>query len=259
MNGNDFLDKMSLISPELVQGADLKTKPRKSKIWLKAGSIAACIVLAAAVGFTANKKLNPVKVENSIAKDILSTDNQSIAVYDPETESETDNIIVTEKDSIAVQVTDGLSQDANVGNVCIRTFFVYDSRLYKLHSEQTTAWASAYELTEWQASEECLDKDLGIYPVPGKSAEEEIMSNRGGVTYFYKCIYNKKITFKGVDYALINDMKDEDKGQYSGEVDGLKIYDCLSDEDKIIIDVSAVINSKNTDSDGIYFSAVKAN
>ena len=109
-----------------------------------------------------------------------------------------------------------------------------------------------YKIVDLQISESDLDKlytqvingnETTVFSLKGKSIDECFVWKANDEYHYYKCIYKGIFNFNGKNYGLESPEKyvNPEKGKYLGEVDGIKVYEFVGNDNAILVDMAPVI------------------
>lgn len=109
-----------------------------------------------------------------------------------------------------------------------------------------------YKIVDLQISESDLDKlytqvingnETTVFSRKGKSIDECFVWKANDEYHYYKCIYKGIFNFNGKNYGLESPEKyvNPEKGKYLGEVDGIKVYEFVGNDNAILVDMAPVI------------------
>ena len=122
-----------------------------------------------------------------------------------------------------------------------------------------------YQCVDVQISESKLDKshtqvingnETTIYSLKGKSIDECFVWKANNKFYYYECVYKGIFNFNEKNYGLESSAKyiNPEKGKYLGDIDGIKIYEFVGNENAILVDLAPIIGF--SDSEELYVAAL---
>lgn len=241
-----------IVKPESTK---TKTKTKIKTRYPAIASLAACAaVCALTLAMINQKRINNtpgITAELTTDNSKVSSQTQNEEVKDKESENitlqhqntsenqtTTKSEIETNTQSTQTESTSTQGNGSQASGISVPFFRVWNHNFYKI--------------VDLQISESDLDKlytqvingnETTVFSRKGKSIDECFVWKANDEYHYYKCIYKGIFNFNGKNYGLESPEKyvNPEKGKYLGEVDGIKVYEFVGNDNAILVDMAPVI------------------
>lgn len=242
-------DAMSFKAPEEVWDK-IKDKPIQSvreskakghpkKVWYAAAAcIAACTVL---ISVLAVGKSLGLPASDSTLNTENGTEQDAQIVTDKAGELES---VVGETIPQAAGGTTSSSSsgDSSMG-VCVPVYKVWNHRLYKIAGDDTKL--SDSDLGSLHR-EKINGTEIAVYSLKNIPMEQSIGDKKNGIVLRYDCILDGIFELRGKKYGIVSETAYiwpvPEKGEYLGEVNGVKCYEFKGKADAILVDLGKYVS-----------------
>lgn len=243
-------DAMSFKAPEEVWDK-IKDKPIQSvreskakghpkKVWYAAAAcIAACTVLISVLAVGKSLGLpasdSTLNTENGTERGgQIATDRAG----EPEKKVPGETVSQT-----AEKTTSAVSHGGSVAGVSIPTYKVWNHRLYGYAGDNLALTDSDLGSLH---REKINGTEIAVYSLNNIPMEQSIGDKKNGIVLRYDCILDGIFELRGKKYGIVSETAYicpvPEKGEYLGEVNGVKCYEFKGKADAILVDLGKYVS-----------------
>lgn len=242
-------DAMSFKAPEEVWDK-IKDKPiqnarsgkperRPKTAWYAAAAcIAACVVLVCALAVNKSPKL-------PASDSLLNTENdaEQDAQIVTDRAGEPESVIGETIPQATERTTSAVSHGGSVAGVSIPTYKVWNHRLYGYASDNLALTDSDLGSLH---REKINGTEIAVYSLKNIPMEQSIGDKKNGIVLRYDCILDGIFKLRGKKYGIVSETAYiwpvPEKGEYLGEVNGVKCYEFKGKADAILVDLGKYVS-----------------
>lgn len=242
-------DAMSFKAPEEVWDK-IKDKPiqnarsgkperRPKTAWYAAAAcIAACVVLVCALAVNKSPKL-------PASDSLLNTENdaEQDAQIVTDRAGEPESVIGETIPQATERTTSAVSHGGSVAGVCIPTYKVWNHRLYGYAGDNLALTDSDLGSLH---REKINGTEIAVYSLKNIPMEQSIGDKKNGIVLRYDCILDGIFELRGKKYGIVSETAYiwpvPEKGEYLGEVNGVKCYEFKGKADAILVDLGKYVS-----------------
>lgn len=242
-------DAMSFKAPEEVWDK-IKDKPiqnarsgkperRPKTAWYAAAAcIAACVVLVCALAVNKSPKL-------PASDSLLNTENdaEQDAQIVTDRAGEPESVIGETIPQATERTTSAVSHGGSVAGVCIPTYKVWNHRLYGYAGDNLALTDSDLGPLH---REKINGTEIAVYSLKNIPMEQSIGDKKNGIVLRYDCILDGIFELRGKKYGIVSETAYiwpvPEKGEYLGEVNGVKCYEFKGKADAILVDLGKYVS-----------------
>ena len=216
-----------------------KPERRPKTAWYAAAAcIAACVVLVCVLAVNKSPKL---PASDSLLNTENDTEQDAQIVTDRAGEPES-VIGETIPQSAGGTTSSSSSGDSSMG-VFVPVYKVWNHRLYKIAGDDTKL--SDSDLGPLHR-EKINGTEIAVYSLKNIPMEQSIGDKKNGIVLRYDCILDGIFELRGKKYGIVSETAYicpvPEKGEYLGEVNGVKCYEFKGKADAILVDLGKYVS-----------------
>lgn len=216
-----------------------KPERRPKTAWYAAAAcIAACVVLVCALAFNKSPKL-------PASDSLLNTENdtEQDAQFVTDRAGEPESVIGETIPQATERTTSAVSHGGSVAGVFIPTYKVWNHRLYGYAGDNLALTDSDLGSLH---REKINGTEIAVYSLKNIPMEQSIGDKKNGIVLRYDCILDGIFELRGKKYGIVSETAYiwpvPEKGEYLGEVNGVKCYEFKGKADAILVDLGKYVS-----------------
>lgn len=143
----------------------------------------------------------------------------------------------------AEKTTAAVSHGGSVAGVCIPTYKVWNHRLYGYAGDNLALTDSDLGPLH---REKINGTEIAVYSLKNIPMEQSIGDKKNGIVLRYDCILDGIFELRGKKYGIVSETAYicpvPEKGEYLGEVNGVKCYEFKGKADAILVDLGKYVS-----------------
>lgn len=216
-----------------------KPERRPKTAWYAAAAcIAACVVLVCALAVNKSPKL---PASDSLLNTENDTEQDAQIVTDRAGEPE--SVIGETIPQATERTTSAVSHGGSVAGVFIPTYKVWNHRLYGYAGDNLALTDSDLGPLH---REKINGTEIAVYSLKNIPMEQSIGDKKNGIVLRYDCILDGIFELRGKKYGIVSETAYiwpvPEKGEYLGEVNGVKCYEFKGKADAILVDLGKYVS-----------------
>ena len=216
-----------------------KPERRPKTAWYAAAAcIAACVVLVCALAVNKSPKL---PASDSLLNTENDTEQDAQIVTDRAGEPE--SVIGETIPQATERTTSAGSHGGSVAGVFIQTYKVWNHRLYGYAGDNLALTDSDLGSLH---REKINGTEIAVYSLKNIPMEQSIGDKKNGIVLRYDCILDGIFELRGKKYGIVSETAYiwpvPEKGEYLGEVNGVKCYEFKGKADAILVDLGKYVS-----------------
>lgn len=217
-----------------------KPEGRPKTAWYAAAAcIAACVVLVCALAVNKSPKL-PASDSTLNTENGTERGGQIVTDRAGEPEQKVPGETVSQT---AEKTTSAVSHGGSVAGVCIPTYKVWNHRLYGYAGDNLALTDSDLGSLH---REKINGTEIAVYSLKNIPMEQSIGDKKNGIVLRYDCILDGIFELRGKKYGIVSETAYfypvPEKGEYLGEVNGVKCYEFKGKADAILVDLGKYVS-----------------
>lgn len=217
-----------------------KPERRPKTAWYAAAAcIAACVVLVCVLAVNKSPKL---PASDSLLNTENDTEQDAQIVTDKAGEPEK-NVPDETVSQTAEKTTSAVSHGGSVAGVSIPTYKVWNHRLYGYAGDNLALTDSDLGPLH---REKINGTEIAVYSLKNTPMEQSIGDKKNGIVLRYDCILDGIFELRGKKYGIVSETAYicpvPEKGEYLGEVNGVKCYEFKGKADAILVDLGKYVS-----------------
>lgn len=216
-----------------------KPERRPKTAWYAAAAcIAACVVLVCALAVNKSPKL-------PASDSLLNTENdaEQDAQIVTDRAGEPESVIGETIPQATERTTSAVSHGGSVAGVSIPTYKVWNHRLYGYAGDNLALTDSDLGPLH---REKINGTEIAVYSLKNIPMEQSIGDKKNGIVLRYDCILDGIFELRGKKYGIVSETAYiwpvPEKGEYLGEVNGVKCYEFKGKADAILVDLGKYVS-----------------
>lgn len=210
-----------------------KPERRPKTAWYAAAAcIAACVVLVCALAVNKSPKL--LNTENDTEQDAQIVTDRA---------GEPESVIGETIPQATERTTSAVSHGGSVAGVSIPTYKVWNHRLYGYAGDNLALTDSDLGSLH---REKINGTEIAVYSLKNIPMEQSIGDKKNGIVLRYDCILDGIFELRGKKYGIVSETAYiwpvPEKGEYLGEVNGVKCYEFKGKADAILVDLGKYVS-----------------
>lgn len=266
--------------PILIKTSNQKEKTKVIRYSLAASFASLCVIIASVIAFNNDNFFNQPQItgeltttgseSSSSEKNNTTTQNGSTTSGTTQNEStgttsqtegrgDTTQSAITQNPQTSQETqgqtpsTSGNQGDQNMG-INIPVYKVWDHKLYTLASDD-----------EMYVQESDIDRkfsqtvngvEFTVFSIKGVSLSESFAYQANNIYHRYNAIYNGEFEINGKKYGIVDTQAyyypEPEKGNYIGEVNGMKVYEFVGNDKAVLIDLNRYVGIGGTTDEFLY-------
>ena len=216
-----------------------KPERRPKTAWYAAAAcIAACVVLVCALAVNKSPKL-------PASDSLLNTENdaEQDAQIVTDRAGEPESVIGETIPQATERTTSAVSHGGSVAGVFIPTYKVWNHRLYGYAGDNLALTDSDLGSLH---RKKINGTEIAVYSLKNIPMEQSIGDKKNGIVLRYDCILDGIFELRGKKYGIVSETAYiwpvPEKGEYLGEVNGVKCYEFKGKADAILVDLGKYVS-----------------